>query len=188
MGRRVERAPGADLQVGVPVVQGGEIRLVTHLGEPEADAGMGGAEAAGQVGDEPGAERLLEGQRHGAGVRFDELADRGDAVVELMQHRVQVRLEDRAGVRHPQRAARPAQQRRADLRLQPGQRPGDAGLGDGFGLADLGHGRAVSHLLEPAQRIGVHKHDDRSWVSFQLLIGRIGNREEHWRRQEGPER
>ena len=32
-------------------------------------------------------------------------------------------------------------------------------------LADLGHGRAVSHLLQPAQSIGIHIHDYRSLVS-----------------------
>jgi hypothetical protein len=82
--RVVRRPPRPELEVGVPAVQDHEVRFVARLGEPEPDARMRGAEAAGQVGDEPGAQRLLEGQRHGAGVRVDELADRGDAVVEVV--------------------------------------------------------------------------------------------------------
>src|SRR3977135_670083 len=54
-------SPRAELEVGVPAVQDDEIRFVARLGKPEPDARMRGAEAAGQVGDEPGAQRLLEG-------------------------------------------------------------------------------------------------------------------------------
>jgi hypothetical protein len=165
--RIVRRSPRAELEVGVPAVQDDEIRFVARLGKPEPDARMRGAEAAGQVGDEPGAQRLLEGQRHGAGVRVDELADGGDAVVEVVQQRVQVRLEHRPGVRHPQGPSGAAQQRGADLRLEPGQGPGDAGLGDRLQLADLGQRGAVGHLLEPAQRVGVHINDSSSWFSCQ---------------------
>jgi hypothetical protein len=165
--RIVRRPPRAELEVGVPAVQDDEVRFVARLGKPEPDARMRGAEAAGQVGDEPGAQRLLEGQRHGAGVRVDELADGGDAVVEVVQQRVQMRLEHRPGVRHPQRPSGAAQQRGADLRLEPGQSPGDAGLGDRLQLADLGQRGAVGHLLEPAQRIGVHINDSSSWFSCQ---------------------
>jgi hypothetical protein len=165
--RIVRRSPRAELEVGVPAVQDDEVRFVARLGKPEPDARMRGAEAAGQVGDEPGAQRLLEGQRHGAGVRVDELADGGDAVVEVVQQRVQVRLEHRPGVRHPQRPSGAAQQRGADLRLEPGQGPGDAGLGDRLQLADLGQRGAVGHLLEPAQRVGVHINDSSSWFSCQ---------------------
>ena len=98
-------------------------------------------------------------------VRVDELIDGGDAVVEMVQQRVQVRLEDRPGVRHPERPAGAAQQRRADLRLEAGQGAGDAGLGDRLQLADLGHRGAIGHLLEPAQRVGVHIHDPSSYLS-----------------------
>ena len=162
--RRILGPPRAELEVGVPAVESRRVRLVAHLDEPEADAGVRGAEAAGQVGDEPGAQGLLEGQRHGASIRVDELADGGDAVVEVMQQRVQVRLEDRPGVRHPQRPTGAAQQRGADLRLEAGQGPRDAGLGDRLDLADLRHGGAVGHLLEPAQRVGVHIHDSNSYL------------------------
>src|ERR1035437_10145318 len=150
------RTPGGDLHAG-------------------RGPGVRRAEAAGQGGDEQGAQRLLEGQRDGAGVRVDELADGGDPGVEVMQHRVQVRLEHRPGVRHPQRPARAAQQRRADLLLQPGQRPGHAGLGDRFQLADLGDRGPVGHLLKPAQRIGIHIHDYNSCFICHLVIGRIGD-------------
>ena len=163
--RIVRRSPRAELEVRVPAVQDDEVRFVARLGKPEPDARMRGTEAAGQVGDEPGAQRLLKGQRHGAGVRVDELADGGDAVVEIVQQRVQVRLEHRPGVRHPQRPARAAQQRRADLLLEPGQGARDPGLGGRLQLADLGHRGAVGHLLEPAQRIGVHTHDSNSCFS-----------------------
>jgi len=83
--RIIRRSPRAELEVGVPAVQDDEVRFVARLGEPEADTRVRGTEAAGQVGHEPGAQRLLEGQRHGAGVRVDELADGGDAVVEVVQ-------------------------------------------------------------------------------------------------------
>jgi len=73
-----------------------------------------------------------------------------------VQQRVQVRLEHRPGVRHPQRPAGAAQQRRADLRLEAGQGAGDTGLGNRLQLADLGDRGAVGHLLEPAERVGVH--------------------------------
>jgi hypothetical protein len=52
--RLVRRPPRAELEVGVPAVQDHEIRFVARLGEPEPDARVRGAEAAGQVGDEPG--------------------------------------------------------------------------------------------------------------------------------------
>jgi hypothetical protein len=170
----------ADLEVRVSAVQRRRLRLVPDLGELEADAGTRGAETADQVRHQPGAERLLEGEHHGAGIGVDELADRGDPVVELVQQRVQVRLEHRARVRHAQRAAAAPQQRRADLRLQPGQRPRHTGLRDRLGLADVGHRGPVRHLLEPPQRIRIHIHDHSSWISCYQVIGRIDANHAHW--------
>jgi len=51
----VRRAPRPELEVRVTAVQDGEVRFVARLGEPEPDAWVRGTEAAGQVGDEPGA-------------------------------------------------------------------------------------------------------------------------------------
>jgi hypothetical protein len=177
---RVGPAP-ADLEVCVPAVQRRPVRLVPDLGELEADAGTRGPETADQVRHQPGAERLLEGQHHGAGIGVDELADRRDPVVEMVQQRVQVRLEHRARVRHAQRAAAAPQQWRADLRLQPRQCPRHARLRDRLGLADIGHRGPVRHLLEPAQRIRVHTYDHSSWISCYPVIGRIDAYRAHWK-------
>jgi len=123
---------------------------------------MPGPEAADQVGHEPAAERVLEGQGHGAAVGVEELVHGRDAVVEVVQHGVHVPLEHGAGQRHPQGAPGLAQQRSADLGLEPGQRARHAGLGDRLDLAHLGHRRTVRDLLKPAQRIGVKTHDSTS--------------------------
>ena len=72
------------------------MQLVADLGQLETDARVGGPEGADEVGHQPGAQRLLEGQGHGAGLGLDELADRGDSVVELVQQRVNVPLENLA--------------------------------------------------------------------------------------------
>src|SRR6185437_76590 len=37
----------------------------------------------------------------------------------------------------------------------------------------LGHRGAVGHLLEPAQRVSVHIHDPRSWISRLQFAIRI---------------
>ena len=66
---------------------------------------MSGPEGPDKVGHEPGAQRLLEGECDGAGAGVDELAHGGDSVVELVQQRVDVPLEYRARVSHPQRPA-----------------------------------------------------------------------------------
>ena len=123
---------------------------------------------------------MLEGQRYPAGVGIDQLTDSGDAVVQLVQERIDVPLEDRARVSHPQRPASAPQQRRAELSFQPGQRSRDARLGDPLEFADLSHGRAVGDLLEPAEGIGVHFHDLRSWIPSIPVIGRIIADQEHW--------
>jgi hypothetical protein len=163
--RRVVRAAGTDLQVGLPPGQRRRVHLVPDLGELEPHVRVTGPEAAHQVRHQPGAQRVLEGQGHGAGVRLEKLVDRGDPVVQLVQQGVDVPFEDRPGLRHAQDAAGPLQQRGADLGLQPGQRPGHPGLGYGLELADLGHRGPVGDLLEPAQRIGVHSHDANSWIN-----------------------
>jgi hypothetical protein len=102
---------------------------------------------------------VLEGQADHPGLRVDELADGGDAVVQLVQHRVDMSLKRHASPGHPQRTARLAQQRGADLALEAGQRPRDARLGDPLELAHLGHRGAVGDLLEPAQCVRIHTHD-----------------------------
>ena len=99
------------------------MQLVADLGQLEADVRVSGPEAADQVRYEPGAQRVLEGQGDRPGVGFDQLADRGDPVVELVQQRVDVPLEHRARLRHPEGPAGPPQQWRPDLGLQAGQGP-----------------------------------------------------------------
>ena len=106
----------------------------------------------------------------------DELVDGRQAVVEVVDQGVDVPLERRARVRHPQHPPGAAQQRGADLLLEPGQRPGDAGLAHAEDLTDLGHGVAVGDELEPAQRVGVHIHDDIAYESCSDFIGRMDRR------------
>jgi len=102
-------------------------------------------------------------------IGVEELVHGGDAVVELVQHRVHVPFEHRTGLGQPQSAAVAPQQRRAHLRLQPGQRPRYPGLGDRLQLADLRDRGPVGDLLEPPQRIRIHTHDRRSWVASFLF-------------------
>jgi hypothetical protein len=120
---------------------------------------------------------MLEGQHDRAGVGIEQLAQRGDAVVEIVQHRVDVPLEDRAGVGHPQRPTGPVEQRHTDLVFQSGQCPGHAGLGELLKLADLGHRHPVGDLLKPAQRVGIHIYDNNSCFSVEKLIGRMVEQE-----------
>jgi hypothetical protein len=173
--RTVVRAPGADLQVGPAARQRLGVYFVPDLGQLEPDLGMGGVEAAHQVRHQPGAQRMLEGQGHGPGLRFEQLADGGDPVVQLVQHGVDVMLEHRPGVGHAQDAPGPLQQRGADLGLEPGQGPGHPGLGDPLQLAHLGDRGPVGDLLKPAQRIGIHRHDGSSWITCLFFIGRMGH-------------
>jgi hypothetical protein len=90
-----------------------------------------------------------------------------------VQHGVDVLLEDGAGVRRSEQPAAPAQQRRADLLLQPGQGPRDSRLAHAVDVGHLGHGDAVRDLLEPAQRLGVHTHDVTAWICVHIYIGRM---------------
>ncbi len=175
---RVAHPPGADLEVGVPAVERDRPQLVPHLRQMEPDLRVQGAEAADEIRHEPGAKRVLERQRHPAGVGIDELAHGSDPVVELMQQRVDVLLEHRARMGHPQNAAAAPQQWRADLGFEPGQRSRYSGLGHPLQLADLGHGRAVGDLLEPAQRVSVHFHDASAWFPCFPVIGRINGEQE----------
>jgi len=111
----------ADLEVGLPAVEGGRLQLVPDLGQLETGARVSGPAGPDEVWHEPGAQRLLEGQCHGAGLGLDELAGGGHPVVELVGQRVDVPLENRARVSHLRRPARPAQQRRAGFRLHAPQ-------------------------------------------------------------------
>ena len=97
------------------------MQFVAHLRQLETDMRMSRAETSDQVWHEPGTQRVLEGECHGAGVRFDELVDGGDPVVELVQQGIDMPLEYRARVSQPEGTAGPAQQRGADLRLQAPQ-------------------------------------------------------------------
>ena len=171
--RRVMGAAGAELQVGLPAGQRRRVQLVPDLGQLEPDLRVRGPEAVHQVRHQPGAQRVLEGQRHRPGLRLEQLVDRRDPVVQLVQQGVHVALEHRPGLGHAQDAARALQQRGADLGLQPGQRPGHAGLGHALQLAHLGDRRTVGDLLKPAQRIGIHNHDGSSWINSLLVIGRM---------------
>jgi hypothetical protein len=145
----------------------------------EPHAWVLGTEAAHQVRYQPGAERMLEGENDGPVGRVKQLVQRGQPIVEAVQHRVDVPLEHGARVRHPQRAARPVQQRHADLRLQPGQRSRHPRLRDRLHLAHLGHGRPVGDLLKPAQCVGIHIYDNNSCVGCKHVIGRIRNPGRH---------
>ena len=79
--------------------------------EPELHVRVLGPEALDHSGDQPRAQRELEGDRDCAGARVDELAHGSQAVVEAVQHRVHVVLEHRAGVRRAEQASAPVQQR-----------------------------------------------------------------------------
>jgi hypothetical protein len=161
---RVVPRPGTDLQIGPSAVEHGRSDLIPYLVQFEPHARVPGTEAAYQVGNQPGAERVLECEHHGAAVRIQQLVERRQSVVEAVQQPVDVPLEHRARVGHPQRTPGPVQQCHTDLVLEPGQRPRHPRLSDGLELAHLGHGCAVGDLLKPAKRIGIHIHDNNSWV------------------------
>jgi hypothetical protein len=42
-------------------------------------------------------------------------------------------------------------------------------------LGHLGDCRAVGDQLEPAQRLGLHIHDDIAWIAYAVTIGRMGS-------------
>ncbi len=115
----------------------------------EADVGVLGPEAGDELGHEPRAEGRLERDDDGARGGVAERGERGNAVVELVQGAVDVSLERRAGLRHPQDTSAAAEQRHADLGLEAGEGAGDPALTDLLEIADLGDGDAVGHLLEP---------------------------------------
>lgn len=68
---RVARAAGADLQIGLPPVEGGRMQLAADLGQPETGARLDGPEGPDEVGHQPGAQRLLNGQGRGPGLGLD---------------------------------------------------------------------------------------------------------------------
>ena len=140
----------------------------------DPDPGVVPAEGLDQPRHEPGPEAEGEGQRHDAGLGVDELAHGREAVVEVVDERVDVPLERRPRVRHPQHPAGATQQRRADLLLQPGQGPRDARLAHAEDLADLGHRVPVGDELEPAQCIRVHgitlSHELYVWISLDAWL------------------
>ena len=145
-----------DLEVDLAPVEGRGNQLVAYLLEQEADLRMHRAKAADQIGHEPHSQRWLEGHGDGACLGVDQLGDRGEPVVEFVQHRVDMALEHRARVTHAQRAARATQQRRPDLGLQASEGTRYAGLRDCLEVAHLRHRDAVRDLLEPTQRLDVH--------------------------------
>ncbi|OLT25478.1 hypothetical protein BJF82_12810 [Kytococcus sp. CUA-901] len=101
----------------------------------------------------------MEGDGDGARLWVEELVDCGEPVVELVQHPVDVPLEDGAGVGHPQHPPLAAQQRSPHLLLQPAEGSRDRGLGDHLDLAHLGDGHPVGDELEPTQGSDVHTYD-----------------------------
>ena len=153
---RVARPPGGELEVGPAARDEGGPQRVVRVLELEPDPRVRGPERGDQAGDEPGAQRQLEGHPHAAALRVDQLLRGGQTVVEGVQRRVDVALEHAAGVGGAQQSARPHQQRRPDLLLEPLQAAGHAGLAHLVQLGDLGDGGAVGHLLEEAQDLGVH--------------------------------
>ena len=124
--------------------------------QPEAHPGVVTAEGVDQVRHQPRPERQLEGDRDRPGLGVDQLVDGREAVVDVVQGGVHVPLEHRAGVRGPQHPPAPQQERRADLLLEPRQRPRDARLADHVQLGHLGDGGPVGDELEPAQGLDVH--------------------------------
>ena len=46
-------------------------------------------------------------------------------------------------------------------------------MADPLDVGNLGDGHSVGHLLEPAQRVSVHIHDPRSWISRLQFAIRI---------------
>ncbi len=153
---RVPWPTSGELQVGTPTGDERGTQSVVGVLEAEADPRVLLAERGDDVRHEPGAQGELEGNAHGAGLGIDQLLGGGQAVVEGVQHGVDVTLEDAAGVRGLQEPARAQQQRGADLSLEPLQTAGDSGLADLVELGDLGDGGTVRYLLEVAQRFGVH--------------------------------
>ena len=170
---RVAGAAGGELQVDAASCHERRPELVARGFEPELHAGMLRAELRDRARDQPGAQRQLEGDDHRAGLRVGELVHGRQRVVQAVQDGVELALEDHAGVGGAQHPTAPVQQRSPDLLLQPGQRPGDPGLAHAVDVGDLGHRDPVDHLLEPAQRLRLHTHDDSAWFYAHIYIGRM---------------
>ena len=171
---RVARAAGRELEVDPTTGHPRGAEGVVGLLEPETDARMVLAERPDQAGHEPAAERDLEGDVDRAGLGVHQLVDGSVAVVERVQQAVDVPLELGAGPGGAQQATVALQQRRADLALETGQRAGHTGLADHVEIGHLRDRHAVRDLLEPAQCLGLHTHDDSAWISCILVIGRMG--------------
>ena len=176
----VARAAGGELQVGAAAGDEGGAEGVVRLLEKEAHVRVVPAEGRHEVGHQPGAQRELEGEPDGPGLRVVQLVDGGQPVVQLVQQRVDVALEDRAGVGRPEHPARPVEEGSADLALEPGERARDAGLADEVDVGHLGHRRPVGHLLEPAQGLDLHSHDASAWLSRGADIGSMGRNSALW--------
>ena len=147
------------LDVGPPGGEGlGHPAALPHGGalEDDADPGVLLPEGADHLRDEPGAEAQREGEGGHPTLGVDDLVDRCQSVIQVVDKAVDVALEGRPGVRHPQHPTGPTQQRGADLLLQPGEGPRDPRLAHAEDVADLGHRVAVGDELEPPQRCRVH--------------------------------
>ena len=99
--RRVRRPHGRELEVDLPSRPHGRDQLVYLSAQLEPDVAMFRPKAAHQVRHQPRAQRGLEGKRHSARLRVDQLVHGGQSVVQLMDQSVHVPLEGDAGVRHP---------------------------------------------------------------------------------------
>ena len=165
--------PGGELEVELAVDEHHRPAGVVGGEQPEAHPGMVTAEGVDEVRHQPGPQGQLERDRDRPGLRVDQLVDRREAVVQVVEGGVDVPLEHRSGVGGPQHPTAAQQQRRAHLLLEPRQGAGDAGLADLVELGHLGDGRAVRHQLEPAQGLHVHSHDARAWIAVQTNIGRM---------------
>ena len=113
-------------------------------------------------------------------VRVEDLAYRGQAVVQLVQHRVDMLFERRPGSGKAQDPPTAPQQGRADLGLEPVKGPGQSGLADPLQLAHFGDCDAVGDLLEPAQHVRVHIHEPSALITCQIAIGRMDLASGHW--------
>lgn len=96
---------------------------------------------------------------HDARLGVEDLVNRGQTVVDVVDRGIDVALERCPRRRHPQDPALTTQQRRTDLLLQARERARDRRLRHELGLRDLGDRDAVRDLLEPAQHLHVHTHE-----------------------------
>lgn len=160
--------PAGQHEVDDAVEQVLQDRFLAVLTQLEAHHRVRLAEAADQRRDQPGAQRVQERDWHDAAVGVDQLGDRTQAEVVVVERLVEVAFEDAARRGQSQCATHPGEQRRTDLTLQPGQRPGQRRLRDVRVLRGLGHRGTLGHGLEPAQHLKLHAS----------MLARNGNRDE----------